>query len=207
MALSDLSFKLYSDSGLTTLYGGTTNLQHKVNLSDNPQTFTLYFGSASTSNRSCKALSNPDVDQIVLTPTLSMPVWAVATAYVVGDLVTPTVLNGKNYRCTVAGTSHAATEPTWPTVTLGTTVTDGTVTWELYSVTHPITEIKMAITEGGLTAAVAGAALSIGTSVTNGSGNAIPIWVRVTNSVTNLSNNTVDPELKIFPNSLVEQSF
>jgi len=56
-------------------------------------------------------------------------IWAVATAYAVGAIRKPTTgADLHYYRCTVAGTSHAATEPTWPTD--GSTVTDGTVTWE-----------------------------------------------------------------------------
>ncbi len=54
--------------------------------------------------------------------------WVVATAYTVGQYVSPTTQNGYRYKCTTAGTSHASTEPTWPT-TVGTTKTDGTVTW------------------------------------------------------------------------------
>jgi hypothetical protein len=55
--------------------------------------------------------------------------WVIATAYVIGDSVYRTAASPTHhYRCTVAGTSHASTEPTWPT-TAGATVTDGTVTW------------------------------------------------------------------------------
>lgn len=54
--------------------------------------------------------------------------WAVNTAYSLDQQVVPTLLNGFVYQCVVAGTSHAATEPTWPT-TLGTTVVDNTATW------------------------------------------------------------------------------
>lgn len=55
--------------------------------------------------------------------------WAVATAYARGDFVRPTVNNGFCYQVTsAAGTSHAATEPTWPT-TVGGTVTDNGITW------------------------------------------------------------------------------
>ena len=60
--------------------------------------------------------------------------WAVNTAYSLDDIRVPTTANGYQYRCSVAGTSHAATEPTWPT-DLGVTVTDGTVTWEMDGVT------------------------------------------------------------------------
>jgi hypothetical protein len=54
--------------------------------------------------------------------------WATNTAYAVGDIVRPTSGNGHLFRCIVAGTSHASTEPTWPT-TSGATVADNTVTW------------------------------------------------------------------------------
>ena len=54
--------------------------------------------------------------------------WAVATAYALGDKVIPTTPNTYWYECTTAGTSHAATEPTWKT-TEGETNTDGTAVW------------------------------------------------------------------------------
>lgn len=56
--------------------------------------------------------------------------WAANTVYAVDAIVVPTTVNGYQYRCTVAGTSHATTEPTWGTA-LGVTQTDGTVTWEM----------------------------------------------------------------------------
>lgn len=56
------------------------------------------------------------------------PDWTVATAFVIGDYVAPTTKNGYRYKCTVAGTSHASTQPTWPT-TAEATVADNTVTW------------------------------------------------------------------------------
>lgn len=49
--------------------------------------------------------------------------WEALHAYVVGDVVTPTTLNGHSYIVTTAGTSGAS-EPTWP---LSGTVADGTV--------------------------------------------------------------------------------
>jgi hypothetical protein len=76
--------------------------------------------------------------------------WAAATAYYAGVNATndvfpevsqkkwvyPTVWNGCVYECTVSGTSHASTEPTWPT-TIDATVTDNTVTWKCVRVALP----------------------------------------------------------------------
>lgn len=53
--------------------------------------------------------------------------WTTAHAYGLNELVQPTVPNGHYYKATTAGTSHAVTEPTWPTN--GTTVADGTAVW------------------------------------------------------------------------------
>lgn len=64
--------------------------------------------------------------------TLSESVWLANHAYAKDARVEPTVRNGYRYRCTVAGTSHASTQPTWPT-TIGNTVTDGGVTWKCVS--------------------------------------------------------------------------
>lgn len=53
--------------------------------------------------------------------------WVAATAYVVGDVVVPTVANDHWYMATTAGTSDAS-EPTFPTD--GSTVVDSGVTWQ-----------------------------------------------------------------------------
>uniref|UniRef100_A0A6M3JUS8 Uncharacterized protein n=1 Tax=viral metagenome TaxID=1070528 RepID=A0A6M3JUS8_9ZZZZ len=57
--------------------------------------------------------------------------WTANTAYAIGDVVKKTTYNSHSYLCTVAGTSHASTEPTWST-TNGVTQTDGTVTWKVF---------------------------------------------------------------------------
>jgi hypothetical protein len=54
--------------------------------------------------------------------------WEDTTGYTVGKVVQPVTPNGRSYKCTIAGTSHVATEPTWPT-TVNATVVDGSVTW------------------------------------------------------------------------------
>jgi hypothetical protein len=58
----------------------------------------------------------------------ALTAWATGTAYTARNIRRPTVANGYGYTVCVAGTSHATTEPTWPT-TPGATVVDGTVTW------------------------------------------------------------------------------
>ena len=55
--------------------------------------------------------------------------WAADTAYSVDDVTKPTTLNSLWYKCTVAGTSHATTEPVWPT-DVGDTIVDEGATWE-----------------------------------------------------------------------------
>jgi lambda family phage minor tail protein L len=64
---------------------------------------------------------------------MSFTAWAATTAFVVGDVRRATTLqtSGLVFRCTVAGTS-ASTEPAWPT-DIGSTVTDGTATWQAIS--------------------------------------------------------------------------
>jgi hypothetical protein len=55
--------------------------------------------------------------------------WLAATNYTLGDRRRPTVMNGLEYEVTAdAGSSHATTEPTWPTV-IGATVVDQGITW------------------------------------------------------------------------------
>lgn len=201
MALADLSFKLYTDSGLTTPYGGVTTLTHESDLSDNPQDIQLWFGSAVT-GRQLQAQSNPGVDQITLTPTDTLPEWAATTAYSLGATREPTVDNTYRYSVTTAGTSGAS-EPTWPT-TIGSTVVDGTVVWTCTAKTHQPTEIKLATTAAGLAGATGGQALNLGATILGGSVNAVEVNIRVENQVVTVSSNVGTPELALFINGVIE---
>jgi hypothetical protein len=205
MSLATLTFKFYTDTSLTSAFSNLYQLTHKTDLSDNPQTFTLYFGSA-TANRLLQASSNPGVDQITLTPTKILPVWTANTVYTLGQTRSPTVDNTYRYEITTAGTSHATTEPTWPTGAIGNTVVDGSCIWTLVSKEHPITEIKLALTEGGLTGATAGAALNLGTSISSLAANKVTVWMKVTNSVTTVESNTGTPEIGLYINAVQESA-
>lgn len=204
MALSDLSFKLYTDSGLTTEFSGTYQLTHESDLSDNPQDFTLYFGST-VANRQLNATSSPGVDDITLTPTYLLNDWAASTAYSLGDTVRPTTPDGFRYEVTTAGTS-AGTEPTWPGATIGSTVSDGTVVWTLVAAERDTDEITLALSSGDLATNTAGAALDLATSIDSGTANAVTVYIRIVNAVTAISSTFGTPELGININSVTETS-
>lgn len=207
MALSDLSFKLYTDSGLTTLFGGTISLTHLSDLSDNPQDNTYYFGSTITT-RIAQARSNPGIDQITLTPTYLLDAWVAATSYAVGDSVIPTTPNGYRYTVTsVSGTNpytSDASEPTWPT-TIGNTVVDNELTWECTAEDRPLSEITLALTEAELDTNTPGDPLDISSEVEGGVANAIEVWVRVENTITTPSTTFGTPEIGIVVNEIRER--
>ncbi len=204
MSLSDLTFKFYTDTGLTTAFSNLYQLTNETDLSDNPQDKVLYFGSAAAAGtRTLQATSNPGVDQVVLTPTYILAQWVALTAYALGALTEPVTPTGYKFKVTTAGTSGAA-EPTWPT-SIGSTVVDGSIVWTCYAHTHPITEIKLSLTSGaGLTAATPGAALNLGATITSGTANKVPVYIRFTNTNTTVNSNTGFPELGIYINAVQE---
>lgn len=204
MALTDLSFKLYTDSGLTNVFGGTLQTTHQSDLSDGSQDFVYYFGSNGV-NKQLQTSVNPGVDNITLTPTYILDAWTQNTAYSLGDSVIPTTPNGYRYECTTAGTSHATTEPTWGTTLNGTT-SDGTVVWTLVAEDSPITEIRLATTSGGLGSATPGAALSLGPTLSSGVANLVEVHIRLTNTITQVSDSYGTPELGININAVQETS-
>ncbi len=93
----------------------------------------------------------PDPDAAVTITVSVTAAWAAATVYAVGDKIVDT---GRLYSVTVAGTSHATNEPTWPTN--GTTVTDGTVTWKDLGTTTLVANTHYQRTRSGINALAAG---------------------------------------------------
>ena len=202
MALGDLTFQLFEESTLVTPVASLSQLIHQTDLSDNPQDSVVFLGSA-TANRKLEATSNPGVDNITITPTNIRDEWTATTAYALGDSVEPVTPNTRRYEATTAGTSDGS-EPTFPTGGLGSTVADGTVVWTLVSLVHPITEIKLAATSGGLAGATPGAALSLGTVINSGSGNGAEINIRITNAVTTVESTVGKPGIGINVNGVTE---
>lgn len=188
MALSDLSFKVYTDAALTTLLGSLKSYAHRTDLSDNPQDVQLWLGSLNELRRLRRDAGSgtPGTDPIIITPTDNLANWAASTVYTINGLREPTTPNGYRYRVKVSGTS-GATEPTWPTSGVGSTVADGTVLWELTGPRHAVTEVKLSLTEGGLASATGGAGLTLGTEILGGDDEAIEFWMRITNAVTVIS--------------------
>lgn len=202
MAYTGPTFKFYTDSGLTTLFGGLYQLTHYTDLSDGDQDFVLYFGST-YSARILQANSSPGVDSIIISVADTLPSWAATTAYSLGAKAQPLASpNGYRYEVTTAGTSSGS-EPTWPT-TVGDTVADGTVVWTCDSVKHEETEVKLASTSGGLDTATAGASLDLGTVINGGVANAVEVHIRVTNAVTDVGDNTSYPALALQINEVRE---
>lgn len=66
---------------------------------------------------------------------------------------------------------------------------------------HETTEIKLATTQGGLTAATPGASLTVGTTVNSGAASDFEFWMRVTNAVAVVGTSS---ELSITTNNLTE---
>jgi hypothetical protein len=202
MALSDLSFKIYLDAALTVPFGGLLQILHRSDLSDNPQDFQFWLGSTDVLNQ-LQAASNPGVDQITLTPTDTLAEWEASHVYTLGTLRQPTTPDGFRYRVTTAGTS-GATEPAFPAGAIGSTVADGTVVWTQESAHHEISELKLALTQAGLTAATPGAPLNLGNTILGGVANAVEFWLRKTNAVTTVGDNTGFHEHGIFVNEVIE---
>lgn len=198
------TFGLYLDALGDTPFTGDISLLHKTDLSDNPNDSVLYVLSL-TGSRQLQALSNPGVDDITLTPTDLLPVWEASNAYVLGDRVGAVSDNGFVYQCTTAGTSDSS-EPTWPVSGFGSTITDNTVIWTLVAPRHELTENILALSSGDLDTNTPGAALSLGTTILSGTGNAVELFIRINNSVTIVTNNTGHEEIGVDTNELLETS-
>lgn len=172
------SFKFYSDAGLSaeiTTLQATQLADGSSPPSGNDQLF--YIGSTE-SGMKARASSNPGTDPIEVTPAYAVDAWSASAAISADDVVMPSSNNGYKYQAQGSGTTHASTEPTWPT-TIGQTVADNDITWECIDELHQPAEIVLAATAGALDTNTPGAALDLGTEILSETGNATPVHVRV----------------------------
>lgn len=108
-------------------------------------------------------LGKRKISSVVVT-AVTPPAWQADTAYLAGVFVRKTEANGFRYECTTQGTSHAATEPTWPT-TIGATVEDGTAVWTCRQYTYVADTDYLLDTEVGLLMPLSGGAITAGQSL------------------------------------------
>lgn len=203
MALGITFFNLYTDAALTAV-ANQLILEFESDLSDAPKDAVYYFGAADPGKKLETAI-NPGVNDIILTPTYILPKWEPNKVYEEGYSVIPDSPNGYRYLATTITGTSGATEPAWGVIVGGNT-TDNSVVWRLYAEASPITEIKMSLSLAGLDTAIAGEPLSLGNTVLSGPGNAIPVYVRVTNTVTQVSGSLGMPELGININQVKQSS-
>ncbi len=194
------TFKFYDEDTLTTP-STTITVIAETDLSDGAHDYTKYFGSIAA-NKVLQTAVSPGVNNIILTPTYILPARTNLTAYVLGDSIVPSPVNGYRYEATTAGTT-AASAPTWGTVLNGTT-TDGSVVWTLVAEDSPITEITLALNEADLDTNTPGASLNLGVAIQSGVINAVAIWIREINTITNVSESIGTPELGIVINAVQE---
>lgn len=131
---------------------------------------------------------------------------ATTTAYVVGDVVIPAVANNHWYMATVAGTSGGSA-PTWPTD--GSTVTDGTVTWQdMGLIAYTVTTDYTADADLGRLYTVPGGAIATAAALAAASGAELNLnvdYTRAANSrdqVVALSGETKQGALRVIASNL-----
>jgi hypothetical protein len=115
--------------------------------------------------------------------------WAANTSFLVGDIISPTVSNGRIYRCEVGGITAGA-EPAWPGD--NGTVADGAVTWReftpFFDVAYPTPATPAIARSGGAGAFAAGRDVYIKIAINNGNGStdiATQISAKLANTVLN----------------------
>lgn len=100
-----------------------------------------------------------------------IPTRANSTSYLVGALVLPTTPNGRQFRCLVAGTSAASQPAGFGSAAVGTTVTDGGVSWRCengpFTAYHHFARLPLQLTPAGIFAGGLVQAVPLLTTINN----------------------------------------
>lgn len=191
-------FGIWQDETMQTPLS-TVQLSRDLTDANTPKKGRFWFGAKETYLMLQTAV-NAGVNNVTLSPTFALATIQRSTEYTLGNC-NDYALNGFIYRLITAGTT-AATAPTYST-NLGDTITDGGATFQCVSKAHSVNEIKLSLTESGLSTATAGAALILGNTI-NGGG-AMEIWYQITDSVNNVFNTANCPQLCIAINECEEK--
>ncbi|NOR70894.1 MAG: hypothetical protein GQ532_14570 [Methylomarinum sp.] len=174
----DISLKFHTDPA-AQIPVSLSAINHLIDGSNDPQSFVFYLSSINALKK-FQAASNPGVDDLFVEVINVTSLWAATTTKVLNDTVRTTAKNGYRYKAqAVAGAGNTgASEPAW-TLTIGQTVVDGDITWINDGKLHESTEMKLALSLVGLDTAVAGASVNLGSVITGGAANNIPLYIRV----------------------------
>ena len=193
-----ITLQWFQDAGLTT-QADPFGINHEVDGSNDPQDFIFYLGST-TASRQFQDAVDPGVNQVTVSIVNATPVWQADYAWALNDICRTTAKNGYQYKAVAVSGNSDAAEPVWPTV-IGNQVVDGGVTWECIGRIHESTEIKLALSAAGLDAATAGASLDLGTTLTSGTANAVPVYMRIDDATGTIS---TAQELSLQTQTLIE---
>ncbi|NUE66980.1 hypothetical protein [Snodgrassella sp. ESL0253] len=155
----------------------------------------LYFGS----NQSDEVLRSQTDAQIILRPVDLIKKWEPNKFYYWNNIIEPSRPNGYIYRCTTQGRTGSE-EPRW-WIDNGGSGASGSARFTVLGEAYRHTDIKLSLTQAGLDSAVGGAGVELGTQLQGG--NAIPIYMRVTNKSYDLRNDFMDACRGLATNSTI----
>lgn len=191
-------FGIWQDETMQTPLS-VVQLSRDLTDSNTPKKGRFWFG-AKEAYLMLQTAVNAGVNNVTLRPTFKLSTIQRSTEYTLGNC-NDYALNGYIYRLITAGTT-AANAPNY-SQNLGDTITDGAAVFQCVSKAHSVNEIKLSLTENGLSTATAGAALILGNTI-NGGG-AMEIWYQVTDSVNNVFNTANCSQLCIAINECEEK--
>lgn len=187
-----MTFKLWADENMTQEIGILHNdkrMQHvKLNQNTPYVDFVFYFGSPDPKIM-LQTVQNAGVDLITLQARSVLPQRQSSMVYQAKDVVE---LDGWLYQAQNGGSS------TWGvpvfTTKQGAQVQDGVVSWLCLGRAHSVGAVSLSLSSDGLPETV----LSLGTQIRGGA--AVPIYVKIHNSVSDVYDLPFVPQMALFLN-------
>lgn len=159
----------------------------------------IYFG-CPDKKLQLQTKSESGIAPIMISPFFRLPEIARNTQYTkTATRNTDLALNGFVYRLVRSGKT-AENAPLF-SQNIGDEIIDGTALWRCVAETHKLTEIKLSLSETGLTTAVGGSPLSIGRTVKGGA--AVAIYYSIENGVDRIFSDFDCPQLALSINECV----